>query len=1073
MPAFLFLQMADKHKRSSLLVIIIFLCVTQAKFGQLDYKRWNSTSYLSVGQNESGIEWWKRGSMSPRLYSWQPNHGDRGKHYTKKPKPNPKFGSGNSSEISSSKDSLIFPPGFNKTVARNVAHTLKSAFHRALITKLSAVSKAVSNADKVVEESRSSKVAPLESRSLTRGAIKIPSRDKRFEAKKLAFGVPRSNLTLPIIPHMLPKPYHPFQEPGIPFLDKVNMTTLTSESNARYAERRSKRERRQTTPDAITELNLNQDQLRDLKSRVHRRFLVGYDCSKPMDVKPVSSFIHDPCEPVEANSQDNYDIEKVTQFQIVQYETRREYLGTRCERYISQFTYYCGNADHASPLPQETFYRRPKVLGRNECRAMEMGSYKAGNGKMYSITRNVRKEISYFARGTANAYSGWDGTQVTCTGGKLLVDGLEINNMVMYVTEELLHRDEKFISREEDDGVIAHYNNVRLTCPAEDGHCVGGDVTYVWRIPLQRHCPLYHVRKFKGQIIKYELSGLTIKTHRVALSTDHSHVRFVIKGTRSECGQEFLTTNYPDLLIRDTIVDGVPDRNLITRKLPKDELKLSNFITNRDDFVYHEITRNLRREFASVIHDECQENLRKTRTEHFLDREMPNFHTYRLGGSNYLTAAGEVAYFYKCRPRLVAAIRAQTCYDALPVEIAHNNYTLTSYTQEDGEEVVAPRYYIEPLTHRITSVAKKVPCISQFFARYKDIFGQWFAVTPQLSITEPPAALDLESLQKKAHFDHENDIDLSRGGVYDPDAVDDLISWLESNRRQEVIVHQLADQVGNLNPGEYITPKLMFPSYTLPGGSWHKFILGKIWGAIRGLGEIFSTIFGLFIVGRLVWYLIKVLMNCGYIHSVHGCSPKLAWSLCTEVLFTHNYRKVQRQQRPTAAAGRSDNDPSERPRKRRRTIPDKIRGVFSGDCLKGPESSSDDEAGNTPSAQAARQEMSDMIQRQADRIQHQADRIAQVRRVHAEVSALHNLEGSPPPYVTPPGSAAYPNAPRVSPMRTLEPESERATYQADGRMLYTRTAPPRRFAFTPVNSLVPPETSTLPTPPPSTSDDNP
>ena len=179
-PALPFLQMADKHKRSfvSVLIIIIFLCVTQAKFGQLDYKRWNSTSYLSVGQNKSGIEWWKRGSMSPRLYSWQPNHGDRGKLYTKKPKPNPNFGSGNSSdpnfgsgnssdpnfgfgnsnEISPSKGSLTFPPGFNKTIARNVAHTLKSAFHRALVTRLSAVSKAE-------EEPRSSKVAPLESRS--------------------------------------------------------------------------------------------------------------------------------------------------------------------------------------------------------------------------------------------------------------------------------------------------------------------------------------------------------------------------------------------------------------------------------------------------------------------------------------------------------------------------------------------------------------------------------------------------------------------------------------------------------------------------------------------------------------------------------------------------------------------------------------------------------------------------------------------------------------------------------------------------------------------------------------------
>ena len=195
------------------------------------------------------------------------------------------------------------------------------------------------------------------------------------------------------------------------------------------------------------------------------------------------------------------------------------------------------------------------------------------------------------------------------------------------------------------------------------------------------------------------------------MATDNSHVLFVVKGTKTECGQKFFVTNYPDLLIRDTIVDGAPDRDLITLELPKEKLKLSNFITNRDDFIYHEICRTLHCEFASVLHDECQENLRNMKSGHFLDREMPNFHTYRLGGSNYLTTAGEVAYFYKCQPRLVAAIQAQTCYDALPIELAQKNYTLTSYTQENGKEVIAPRYYIEPLTHRITSVAKKVPCL--------------------------------------------------------------------------------------------------------------------------------------------------------------------------------------------------------------------------------------------------------------------------------------------------------------------------------------------------------------------------
>ena len=285
-------------------------------------------------------------------------------------------------------------------------------------------------------------------------------------------------------------------------------------------------------------------------------------------------------------------------------------------------------------------------------------------------------------------------------------------------------------------------------------------------------------------------------------------------------------------------------------------------------------------------------------------------------------------------------------------------------------------------------MVKKVPCLSQFFARYKDIFGQWFAVTPQLSITEPPGTLDFESMQKKAHFDHAHDIDLSRGGVYDPNAVDDLISWLEGNRRQEVIVHQLADQVGDLNPGQYITPKPMFPSYTLPGGSWHKFILDKFWGAIRGLGEIFSTIFGLFIVGRLVWYLVKVIMNCSYIHSAHCCSPKLAWSFCTEVLFTHHYRKVQRRQRPSTANGRLDNDPTEHPRKRRQTIHEKVKNVFSCKCLDDLRpSDSDEELRNSPAGQASRQEMADMMNRF---VQRQEDRFASTRRVRANIEARNN-----------------------------------------------------------------------------------
>ena len=84
-----------------------------------------------------------------------------------------------------------------------------------------------------------------------------------------------------------------------------------------------------------------------------------------------------------------------------------------------------------------------------------MGQYQAGDGKTYGIAKNVRKVINYFAKGSANTYSGFYGSQITCTGGTLQVDGVDVDQMVMYVTEELLYRDEKFISREDNDGIIA------------------------------------------------------------------------------------------------------------------------------------------------------------------------------------------------------------------------------------------------------------------------------------------------------------------------------------------------------------------------------------------------------------------------------------------------------------------------------------------------------------------------------------------------------------------------------------------------------------------------------------------
>ena len=250
-------------------------------------------------------------------------------------------------------------------------------------------------------------------------------------------------------------------------------------------------------------------------------------------------------------------------------------------------------------------------------------------------------------------------------------------------------------------------------------------------------------------------------------------------------------------------------------------------------------------------------------------------------------------------------------------------------------------------------------------------------------------------------------------------------------------MYQLADQVGSLNLGEYITPKLMFPSHTLPGGVWHSFILGRNWGAIVGLGEIFSSIFGLLIVVRLIWYVIKVLMNCSYIHSLHGCSAKLAWSFCTEVFFTRNYQHEQRRQ--GSMLERSDNDPSQSP-KRAVNMRDRIRRFAGCECLDSLQpSDSDEELRNSATGRASRAEMREILNTSSTTLRHQQERQAESldtnRRLQAALAMAiaaiapfpRGTANTPPPSYHVQGENNAPTAPENALNEGPDPESDRAT----------------------------------------------
>ena len=281
---------------------------------------------------------------------------------------------------------------------------------------------------------------------------------------------------------------------------------------------------------------------------------------------------------------------------------------------------------------------------------------------------------------------------------------------------------------------------------------------------------------------------------------------------------------------------------------------------------------------------------------------MPEFHTYRLGGDNFLTAAGEVVYTYKCPPVLVRAVETPHCYDALPVQVGdpvRNRVSIQPFIDQPKPVTVnEPTWFIEPLTHMLTKTATRRPCVKEFFGRYQDLFGRWIAITPRIVPTRTPKELDLSIIYKPYNFsiyrDDDPDFSSAEAGIYNFEDVDSLQDFLAFGRAQKSLTYKLTEQAKGFQHSRYIGPNQLFPDVTVPGGSWHTFILGKIWGFFRSLGEAVSVFLAIVFIIRLIWFSIKVCTNCRFIYSVHGFSRTLMWSLCSDVLFSWNYRRAWR-----------------------------------------------------------------------------------------------------------------------------------------------------------------------------------
>ena len=636
----------------------------------------------------------------------------------------------------------------------------------------------------------------------------------------------------------------------------------------------------------ITEL-MTPAELKAISSQRNSFYNVAYDCTKPVhNPIPTSSFIQDECEaPASISTTLEGEKDPPVRYQVIQTERNRKIKGFRCEKTVTRVVSYCGWYAHSTPLPDQSFYARKVRLTKNESISLvHHQEYIDATGKAHHVAKDTNYILDYFEAGGTILY---DNGEVGCNFDTAKVAGKTMYRLVIHEEQIISWRDELIVQRE-DDSLVAFYQNVRLNCPLEHKYCRVGPTTFMWPLDGDNYCPAKVARETTGTII-HDPNHV----NKVYMSTDNTGIRIVVKEPTMLCGKKVYKTSYPNVYMYPlNDGGGEPVVNRFTEKVAPADIDLGLYITNRDDYLYNALQQKLRAEFNDVLISTCKQRAKLEHVHEMVTREHPGLHTYSFGGNSFLTTSGEVTYAYECRPLLVQAVEAPHCYDALPVQVLSRKRNESSTNITGHQEL--PTLFMDPLTHKLSRTATPIACTKGLYHMYQDIWGRWFSITPDLIKQDvAPEQIPIITLQQ-LNYTKEDAITTSSWGMYTTDQIRAMSDYLEFPRVTQAVVSKLAGQIGDMTPTSYITPQSLFPSFTLEGGSWTSFILGKFWGWLSTMGSY--TGIALFLYYSIHWSLelFKCIMSFSHFFDRYGWSLNLLYAICPGA---HHSRQVQRDHR--------------------------------------------------------------------------------------------------------------------------------------------------------------------------------
>ena len=306
-------------------------------------------------------------------------------------------------------------------------------------------------------------------------------------------------------------------------------------------------------------------------------------------------------------------------------------------------------------------------------------------------------------------------------------------------------------------------------------------------------------------------------------------------------------------------------------------------MASRDDYLAYALEQEMLKALRQISTSDCQRTQDLALGQLTLAAQSEDGMSYlNLGNNTYGVLYGETLHTFRCKEVRVTPRVPNCCSKELPI----------SYKGQSK--------YLQPISRIIIQHPSLVPCSSLMAGKFETLKGEWIAATPRLQITSPPQPLH----QQDATGININHTDMSQGGIYTQDQVEEFSKLLNFPKVRQAIKHQVITDLCDQND-HYLCHNLKDTMGT-PGEETTIFNFGQhLKTYLHTIGETTSIMIAIWMIIQMIIGLSKLAINAINLRGVTGLR-RIGQLLCPTVIINYDYGKLTRAARRRQQEGKKE-----------------------------------------------------------------------------------------------------------------------------------------------------------------------